>query len=97
MGLSRGAYVIDFFGLDRSEAAEILPAAYQRLLDRVKPEREQNRRESIRENWWRFGWERPKWRKMAAGLSRFIATPETAKHRVFQFLAAEILPDNMLR
>ena len=30
------------------------------------------------------------------GLRRFIATPETAKHRFFEFLASEIAPDNML-
>ncbi|MEZ5752869.1 MAG: hypothetical protein R3D60_13195 [Paracoccaceae bacterium] len=31
-----------------------------------------------------------------AGLPRYIATVETAKHRVFQFLDAATLPDNML-
>jgi hypothetical protein len=31
-----------------------------------------------------------------AGLPRYIATTETAKHRAFQFLDAETLPDNML-
>jgi hypothetical protein len=30
------------------------------------------------------------------GLSRYIATVETAKHRIFQFLDADILPDNKL-
>jgi hypothetical protein len=35
-------------------------------------------------------------RKQLAGLSRYIATVETAKHRTFQFLDARILPDNML-
>ena len=33
---------------------------------------------------------------MANGLSRYITTIETTKHRVFQFLDAAILPDNML-
>ncbi len=32
----------------------------------------------------------------STGLSRYIATVETAKHRAFQFLDASILPDNML-
>jgi len=31
-----------------------------------------------------------------AGLPRYIATVETAKHRVFQFLDVSILPDNKL-
>ena len=30
------------------------------------------------------------------GLPRYIATVETTKHRVFQFLNASVLPDNML-
>ena len=46
--------------------------------------------------WWRFGWERPVLRKQLEGLRRFIVTTETAKHRVFVFLDASILPDNML-
>lgn len=29
-------------------------------------------------------------------MSRYIATVETMKHRIFQFMDAEILPDNML-
>lgn len=33
---------------------------------------------------------------MLVGLPRYIATVETAKHRLFQFLDAAILPDNML-
>jgi hypothetical protein len=39
---------------------------------------------------------RPELRRALAGLKRFIATVETAKHRVFQFLEPAILPDNMI-
>jgi hypothetical protein len=35
-------------------------------------------------------------RPALAGLSRYIATVETAKHRLFQFLDASVLPDNKL-
>ena len=35
-------------------------------------------------------------RPALSGLPRYIATVETAKHRVFQFLDASILPDNRL-
>jgi hypothetical protein len=93
---SRGCFVIDFFGLDEEAARKLYPAAYQRVLTHVKPERDQNRRVPIRKTWWRFGWERPGLRQSIVGIRRFIATPETAKHRVFQFLDAETLPDNML-
>ncbi|MFS8070663.1 MAG: class I SAM-dependent DNA methyltransferase, partial [Byssovorax sp.] len=96
MAHSRDCYVIDFFDLTEDQAARANPAAFQRVLDRVKPERDQNRRAAIRDKWWRFGWERPVWRNAAANLQRFIVTPETAKHRAFTFLDAEVLPDNKL-
>jgi len=62
----------------------------------VKPERDQNNRATYRNNWWIFGEARKDWRAMVQGLPRYIATIETTKHRVFQYLDAEILPDNML-
>jgi hypothetical protein len=72
------------------------PAIYQWLLERVKPERDQNNRASYRDNWWIYGEPRKVMRKQLAGLPRYIATVETAKHRTFQFLDASILPDNKL-
>lgn len=38
----------------------------------------------------------PELRPALEGLSRYIATVETAKHRIFQFLDADTLPDNKL-
>ena len=92
----RGVMVIDAFGLTAEELREQQPAAYQWLLEKVKPERDQNNRESRRKNWWLFGETNPKLRKQLAGLPRYIATVETAKHRIFQFLDASVLPDNKL-
>src|SRR5690606_16400731 len=43
-----------------------------------------------------FGEPRKDLRPALVNLPRYIATVETAKHRVFQFLDASILPDNML-
>lgn len=92
----RGVLVIDMFGLTANEVRSRYPAVYQWLLDRVKPERDQNNRESRRRNWWLFGETNPKLRKQIGDLDRYIATVETAKHRVFQFLDTSILPDNKL-
>jgi hypothetical protein len=92
----RGVQVIDLFGLTSEQVREQFPAVYQRLLERVKPERDQNNRATYRDNWWLFGEPRRELRPALAGLPRFIATVETAKHRTFQFLDASILPDNML-
>jgi hypothetical protein len=92
----RGVMVIDMFGLGVDEVRVRFPAAYQWLLERVKPERDQNNRETRRKNWWLFGETNPKLRRQLRGLPRYIATVETAKHRVFQFLDINVLPDNKL-
>ena len=92
----RGAMVIDLFGLSAEEVRARYPATFQWVLERVKPEREHNNRASYRDNWWMFGEPRKVLRATLAGLPRYIATVETAKHRVFQFLDASIAPDNKL-
>nr|WP_249803692.1 DNA methyltransferase [Bradyrhizobium zhengyangense] len=56
---------------------------------RVKPERDQNDRQSYKENWWLFAEPRPRLRQAVAGLDRFIVTSETSKHRIFRFIEAE--------
>ncbi|MBL8487445.1 MAG: class I SAM-dependent DNA methyltransferase, partial [Rhodocyclaceae bacterium] len=92
----RGVKVIDLFGLTDEEVRDRYPAVYQWVLERVKPERDQNNRATYRENWWIFGEPRRDLRPMLAGLPRYIATVETSKHRNFQFLDASIRADNML-
>ena len=92
----RGVKLIDLFGLTAEEVRQRYPATYQWVFERVKPERDQNARATYRDNWWIFGEPRRDLRPMLAGLPRYIATVETAKHRVFQFLDAAIAPDNML-
>ena len=92
----RGVSVIDLYGLTTDEARSRYPAAYQWVLERVKPERDQNKRESRRVNWWVFGEPNKKLREQLAGLPRYIATGATAKHRVFQFLDTAIAPDDAI-
>lgn len=94
--MPRGAKVIDLFGLTVDEAKSLYPSIYQWVFERVKPERDQNKDKGIREKWWLHGRPRPEWRDYSAGLPRYIATVETTKHRLFTFLGADILPDNML-
>ena len=93
---SRNAMVIDLFGLTESEVRQRFPAAYQWVLDRVKPERDHNNRASGCENWWIFGETNPKMRRQLRELPRYVATPATSKHRFFCFINAEILPDDSL-
>ncbi len=93
---SRGALVIDLFGHTEAEARERFPAIYQHVLTTVKPERDQNKRATYRDNWWLFGESRQEMRRQLASLSRYIVTAVTAKHRFFQFLSADVLPDDAL-
>ena len=92
----RGVKVIDLFGLTADEVKWQFPSVYQWIFERVKPERDQNKRATYRNKWWIFGEARKDWRRYANGLPRYIATVETTKHRLFTFLDADILPDNML-
>ena len=93
---SRGVMVIDLFGLSEGNVRDRFPAVYQHVLDQVKPERDQNNREGYKRNWWIHGEPRKDLRQTLEGLPRYIVTVETTKHRTFQFLGAETLPDNML-
>jgi hypothetical protein len=92
----RGVMVIDLDGLSAEEVRRKYPEVYQHLLERVKPERDSNNEAYRRQHWWLFGRKNTLMRGFLAELPRYIATVETTKHRVFQFLDIDILPDNML-
>ncbi|MEY2942661.1 MAG: hypothetical protein RLY97_675, partial [Pseudomonadota bacterium] len=48
------------------------------------------------ETFWLHGKPRQMLRPALAGLSRYIATVETARHRIFQFVSNDVLPDNKI-
>lgn len=89
-------HLIDLFGFGEDEARARFAGCFQWLLDRVKPEREQNKRASYRTNWWLFGEPRGRMRAALAGCRRYIATPETAKHRFFVFVSPKTIPDHTI-
>jgi hypothetical protein len=88
--------VIDLHGRSEAEIRRDHPALYQWLLERVKPEREHNKRDSYRDKWWVFGEPRGNMRSALRSVERYIATIETGKHRFFSFLAGDVLPDHSL-
>ncbi|HQQ70829.1 MAG TPA: class I SAM-dependent DNA methyltransferase, partial [Alicycliphilus sp.] len=93
MQAMREQFVLDTFGFDANTLRDQHPNVYQWLLDRVKPERDLNPRESYRVQWWRHAETRSKFRAALQGLPRFIVTSRTARHRVFQFTDATSLPE----
>lgn len=92
----RGVMVIDLFGLTEEVARSKFPEVYQHIKLNVWPERQQNNRPRLKEEWWVFAEPRRVIRPALVGISRFIATVETSKHRFFQFLDTSILPDHKL-
>ena len=96
MGTPRRLKLIDLYGLSVNEVRTRFPEIYQHLLTMVKPERDRNRDAGFRSKWWIFGRPRVELRPALQGLKRYIATVETTKHRVFQFLNINILPDHMV-
>jgi hypothetical protein len=96
-GRSRNVMAIDLFGLSAERVRHDFPEVYSHVLEQVKPERDAGGKVvSYAEKWWEFGVPRQGLRAALEGLPRYIVTVETAKHRLFQFLDAEILPDNRL-
>ncbi|MBC5995109.1 class I SAM-dependent DNA methyltransferase [Pontibacter cellulosilyticus] len=92
----REVMVIDLFGLTIDEVRTKFPEVYQWVYERVKPERDQNNRESYRKNWWIHGEARGNFRPALKGLERYLATVETSKHRFFTFIDKSVLADNKL-
>lgn len=89
-------WVIDF-GTNMTEAdASLYSAPFAHVEKVVKPERVKNNRASRATYWWRLGETRPGMRRALAPLKRYIATVETAKHRVFIWLPVSVAPEHRL-
>lgn len=87
----RGMWIIDF-GVDMPEVdAAMYSLPFEYLKARVRPIRLKSR--STISSWWLHERPRVDMRNAMKGLSRYIATPRVAKHRVFAWLPAATLPD----
>jgi type II restriction/modification system DNA methylase subunit YeeA len=92
----RDGWIIDF-GNNMTEAdASLFEAPFEFVVQNVKPERIQNPRPVRAKYWWRHGDPQPAMRAAIAGLPRYIATTEVSKHRFFNWLNGNILPDKRL-
>jgi hypothetical protein len=91
---SRDLFTIDLFGLSIDTVKERYPNIYQLVYEKVKPTRDVNTRKASRDNWWIYGEARATFRPVLKNLSRYIATPRTAKHRFFIFLKSDVIPES---
>lgn len=89
-------WIIDFGATLTKEEASYYEAPFEYVSRVVRPVREGNNRASYREQWWLHAEPRPAMRVALAGLSRFLVTPIVAKHRLFAWLPAGVVPDQKL-
>jgi type II restriction/modification system DNA methylase subunit YeeA len=88
-------WIIDFGEMSAAEAS-LYEAPFDYVYRHVKPLRDQNRDRQRREHWWQLGRSGGDLRRATAGLSRVIITPRVAKHRLFVWRAAVVIPDSRL-
>ncbi len=92
----RHMWIIDFGVNTPIEEAMLYEAPFEYVKERVEPIRSQVRRKSYAEKWWLHVEPCTGMRRAIEGLSRFIATPTLAKHRLFVWLSAPTLADHQL-
>jgi type II restriction/modification system DNA methylase subunit YeeA len=93
-GHPRGWYIIDFPPHTSHSEAALYEAAFEWVQTNVAETRSTSR--STQKSWWIHERPRPAMRLALGGLSRFIATPNLTKHRLFVWLPAGTLPDHQL-
>ena len=89
-------WIVDFgWEMEEGEAA-LYESPFQYAQEHVFPMRQGNRIEKHRLRWWQHLRPRQELREALGGLSRYVATPRVAKHRLFVWIDASILPDSAL-
>jgi type II restriction/modification system DNA methylase subunit YeeA len=86
-------WIIDFGLAMKEPDAALYEAPFSHVLKYVRPLREKNNRETRKRYWWRHGDGQPAMRAAISSLARYIVTPEVAKHRIFRWAPATVLPD----
>ena len=88
-----GRWIVDFADMSERQAA-FYSRPFAHIALHVKPERDRNRDTQRRTRWWQLGRSGSDLRSALATLSRFIATPRVARHRVFVWCHPATLPDS---
>ncbi|MEJ7842844.1 MAG: DNA methyltransferase [Rubrobacter sp.] len=92
----RGKWAVDFGVNTPMEEAALYEKPFGYLEEHAKPMRGGVNRKKYREAWWLFGEPGGGMRRALAPLSRYVATPYTAKHRSFVWLDRGVVPDHQL-
>ena len=94
----RDMWIVDFGWTMSEREATLYEAPFSHAVEKVKPEREGNRRATYRDNWWRHVEPRPAmWTALRTeSKTRYLVTPTVAKHRVFAWVETGVCPDHQL-
>lgn len=92
---SHSRYIIDFYDRSLNEAAE-WPELLEIVRQKVKPDRDRQKRDANRERWWQYAEKRPGLYNAIKGLQRIIVTSQVSKHRCFTFVAPNCVFDQRL-
>ena len=93
---SAGKWIVDFGWRMSAGDAALYEEPFRWVKEPVHPTRQRNRPEAYREYWWRHVEPRPGMWGALNDLSRYIATPTVAKHRLFAWCDMRISPDHQL-
>ena len=88
-----GFWIIDFGPKLPIEKAAGYQAPFTKLEGGAKSFRAHNKRDVYRQKWWIHAEPRPELRQAIKGLSQFLVTLSTSKHRLFAWVQQPTLPD----
>jgi type II restriction/modification system DNA methylase subunit YeeA len=90
---SRGDWIIDFYNMEEEKAA-FYEKPFEYVIKHIKPEREKNRDASRKKHWWKHGRTGDESRNAVSSFSRYIATPQVAKHRIFVWMPVQVYAES---
>jgi type II restriction/modification system DNA methylase subunit YeeA len=87
-------WIIDFGWTMTEGEAALYEEPFRHCLLYVKPERDNNRRDAYRNNWWRHVEARQGMWEALKDTKSFIVSPRVSKHRLFSWLSPLVVPDS---
>ena len=94
-GRPQERWIVDF-GAKSELDAQLYSLPYQHCLQVVKPARAENRDKRLRERWWQHRRSGDDVKSAIAPLTRYIGTCQVSKHRCFQYIDADTIPDGTI-
>lgn len=92
---SHHRYVINFGDMSEQEAWK-WPDLMRIVEEKVKPERDVQKRDALRERWWQYAEKRPGLCRAISGMDRVLVTPCYSNKMYFTFIDSKVVASNKL-